>query len=123
MLGYQDWVNGAVADQGLAPANRTASANGTTFDTAYTDGQLGCLVVGTVNVGTAAVSFQESDDDSAWSTVALCDTATLTTAFAAAVQAFNVFPTKRYVRVVVTGASSPDNDLAAVWIGRKKHST
>lgn len=121
MTGYQDWVNGITSGCGLLPINRTATATGTTFDTALTDGQLALFLSGTVNVGTVAITFVESDDDSTYTAVALATGTTLTTAFVLSTQKYNVYPTKRYVRAVFTGASSPDFSLGAVWFGRTKY--
>lgn len=121
MVGHQDWVGGLVYKQAVPPANRTATFTSAAIDTQLTDGQLGLILSGTVNAGTVAVSFTESDTSGGtYTAVALADTATLTTDFAAAARAFNVFPTKQFLKVVLTGASSPDFTLAGELVGRQK---
>lgn len=122
MTGYQDWRSGTIVGNALTPGNATSTQTGPAFDTLYTEGQLALIVQGTVNVGTCAVKLTECDTEGgSYTDVAVGDTATLTTAFVATAQAFNFAPTKRYIKAVFTGASSPDFTLGASFIARAKY--
>ena len=57
----------------LAPAARTATANGTGVDLANFASAEVAFVVGTITDGTHTPSVQESDDDSTYTAVAAAD--------------------------------------------------
>lgn len=93
----------------LAPAARTATANGTGIDL---QGYRACavvFVVGTITDGTHTPKLQESDDNSTFSDVAAADQSGTLAALASSTnQEVSYIGTKRYIRAVstVSGATT-----------------
>lgn len=69
----QDLVSRIAATHSLAPAARTASANGTGVDLANTDSAVVVFHTGTITDGTHTTSVDESDDNAAFTAVAAAD--------------------------------------------------
>ena len=92
----------------LAPAARTATANGTGVDLANFASAEVAFVVGTITDGTHTPSVQESDDDSTYTAVAAADLIGTLAALASTPPARRLSCTKRYVRAVstVSGATT-----------------
>ncbi|MBD0837375.1 hypothetical protein [Streptomyces sp. TRM68416] len=107
--------NNLLAKRSLAPAARTASANGTTVDRAEDDAMFqDALVVidaGVVTDGTHTFEVQESDDGASWSAAADEDLQGAEPAVTAAnddtVYEIGYLGAKRYVRVAVTVTGGP----------------
>lgn len=105
----KDLKNNLEAFNSLVPAARIATANGTGYDSAKVNGVIAVVSVGTVTDGTHTFKLQESDDNSAFTDVAVGD---LIGSFVAAtsnsVQRVGYTGIKRYVRVVqtVSGATT-----------------
>ncbi|MBC7193872.1 hypothetical protein [Marinobacter sp.] len=93
----------------LAPAARTANANGSAVDLQGYEGALIQAIVGTITDGTHSLTVEESADGATWTAVAAAD---LQGSFANLVsntnQKVGYLGTKRYIRVnaAVTGATS-----------------
>lgn len=97
--------------QSLAPAARTASANGTGVDLRGYNSALVVIDSGAYTDGTHTPKLQESDDNSSFSDVAAGDLNGSFTAIAASGQQNQLFKVgykgvKRYVRVVMTVAGA-----------------
>lgn len=110
----------------LAPAARTATANGTGVDTANHGVANVEFIVGTITDGTHTPKIQESADNSAWSDVAAGDLVGSLAALASNVnQKVSYIGTKRYIRAVstVTGGPATGGVYAAVvnLRGARKH--
>lgn len=92
----------------LAPAARTATANGTGVDL---QGFGSCAVVwnvGAITDGTHTPKLQESDDNSTFTDVAAADqSGTLAALVASTNQEVGYLGRKRYVRAVITVTGSP----------------
>lgn len=100
------------AAQSLAPAARTAAANGTGVDLAGYGSALILLALGLWTDGSFTFSVEESDDNSAFTAVASGD---LLGAFTVVdgtdddntIQRVGYVGTKRYIRVAVAQGASP----------------
>lgn len=93
----------------LAPAARTASANGSGVDLSGFHSANIAFVVGTITDGTHTPSVQESDDNSTFTNVAAADlNGTLAALASNTNQRVGYRGTKRYVRAVstVSGATT-----------------
>lgn len=103
--------------QSLAPAARTASANGTGVDLQGFEAALVVLSPGTITDGTHTPKLQESDDNSSFSDVAAAD---LIGSFAAlasnTIQKVGYKGAKRYVRAVVTVSGATTGGVYAATI-------
>ena len=107
----------------LAPAARTATANGTGVDLANCDQAAIAIVVGTITDGTHTPSVQESDDNSSFSAVAAADLSGTLAAMASNTnQEVSYLGTKRYIRVVstVSGATTGGVYSAVVIKARQR---
>jgi hypothetical protein len=94
-------------NQSLAPAARTASANGTGVDHQGYSSQLYVFDVGTITDGTHTPKLQESDDNSTFTDVAAADQVGTLAALASNVQQKAAYiGNKRYSRAVVTVAGA-----------------
>lgn len=106
----------------LAPATRTASANGSTIDTQGYDTITLVVIVGSYTDGTHLGVLQHSDDGTTWSDVEAADQLGALSAIAAAnqVQRVGYRGGRRYVRgrLVVSGATSGAVSAAVVLRGR-----
>lgn len=97
--------------QSLAPAARTASANGTGVDLANYDSALAVIDVGAWTDGTHTFEVQESDDDVTYTAVAAADLDGAEPVVDGATKDDQIYlvgyrGTKRYVRVAVTAAGT-----------------
>ena len=109
----------------LAPAARTASANGSGVDLANFASATVAFSVGTITDGTHTPSVEESDDNSSFSAVAAADLIGTLSALASNTnQRVGYRGTKRYIRAVSTVAGATAGGVyAAVVIrgdGRKQ---
>jgi hypothetical protein len=93
----------------LAPAARTATANGSGVDLANCGQNLIIIQGGTRTDGTHLPTIEESSDNSAFSTVAAGDLAgdVLVAITTDSIQKVSYIGTKRYIRVRVTVSGSP----------------
>ncbi|HEX8221679.1 MAG TPA: hypothetical protein VF914_21000 [Chloroflexia bacterium] len=93
----------------LAPAARTATANGTGVDLANFGQNLIIIPAGTRTDGAHTPTIEESNDNSSFSTVAAGDLAgdPLVAITTDSVQKVSYIGTKRYIRVKVTVTGSP----------------
>lgn len=115
----RDLKNNTSVSQSLAPASRSASANGTGVDLLgqKKDAVLVVFHPGAIASGTWTPSVEESDDDSAYTAVAAADLeGTLAALVANTVQAVGYKGGKRYVRAVLTTASSPASSLVSAEV-------
>lgn len=116
-----DLKNNADVAQSLAPATRTASANGGGVDLQGYEAAMVVFDAGTITDGTHTPSLEESDDDSTYTAVAAGD---LDGSFADlasnGIQRVGYTGAKRYVRAVITvsGATSGGTYGAAIVRGR-----
>lgn len=97
----------------FTPAARTASANGTGVDLAGFRSSMLIFTTGIITDGTHTARLEESDDNSAFTTVAAADlsgafTAVTSGAGGSATQEVGYLGSKRYVRAAttVTGATT-----------------
>ena len=109
----------------LAPAARTASANGSGVDLANFASATVAFVVGTITDGTHTPSVEESDDNSTFTAVAAADLIGTLAALASNTnQRVGYRGSKRYLRAVSTVAGATTGGVyAAVVIrgdGRKQ---
>ena len=103
------------AVQSLAPAARTASANGTGVDLREHDSAIALVSIGAYTNGEFSLKLQESDDDGVGDAYADVAAADLQGAFTAvndasgqnALQRVGYAGVKRFIRVVVTEGGSP----------------
>lgn len=113
----RDLKNNLSVSQSLAPASRTASANGTGVDL---QGKGAAAVVfhpGAIASGTWTPSVEESDDNSSFSAVAAADLeGTLGNLAANTIQRVGYKGVKRYIRAVLTTASSPASSLVSAEV-------
>lgn len=107
----------------LAPAARTATANGTGVDLANREGAVVAFHSGTITDGTHTPKVQESDDNSTFSDVGAADQiGTLANIASNAIQEVGYIGTKRYIRAVVTvsGATTGGVYSAVAILGGAK---
>lgn len=98
----------------LAPAARTATANGTGVDLANFASANVVFSVGTITDGTHTPSVQESDDNSTFTAVAAADLiGTLANLASNTNQRVGYRGTKRYVRAVSTVAGATTGGVYA----------
>lgn len=107
----RDLRSGLGPAQSLAPAARTASADGDSVDLRGFDSAMILVDVGAYTDGTHTIEVQESDDGSAWAAVADSDldgTEPVIDAAgdANAVTAIGYLGSARYVRVSVTATGT-----------------
>lgn len=124
----EDMTNKVLVKQSLAPAARTATANGTSVDLQGYEAALIEIQSGARTDGTHTYSLQESDDDTTFTNVAAGDLIGTLPAVAAAGDANKAFQAsyignKRYIRVVVTvaGATTGAVGGASVVLGSGRH--
>lgn len=120
-------ANNVSLAQSLAPAIRTASANGTGVDLQGYEGALIVINTGTITDGTHAIDIQESDDNSTFTSVAAADLIGTEPSIGAADDnkdyKIGYIGAKRYIRVAVTvsGATSGGAYSTAVVRGFPRH--
>jgi len=94
-------------DISLAPAARTASANGASSDLKGYEGVAVVFLPGTITDGTHTPKLQESDDNSTFTDVAAADQlGTLAVLASSTAQKVGYIGIKRYLRAVVTVAGA-----------------
>ena len=108
----RDLKNNLSPAQSLAPAARTASANGTGVDLQGYGSAMAQFDLGLYTDGSYTLSVEESSDDSTYTVVAAADLeGTLSVVDDATkdntIQRVGYKGTKRYIRAVVTEGSSP----------------
>lgn len=105
--------------QSLAPAARTATANGTGVDLRDFDGAMVMFDVGTITDGTHTPKIQESDDDSTYNDVAADDQlGTLVALASNTIQKISYIGNKRYVRAVSTVAGATTGGVYSATVVR-----
>lgn len=108
----------------LAPAARTATANGTGVDLQFAEAAEIEFISGTITDGTHTPKVQESDDNATFTDVPAADQiGTLTALTSNAIQRVAYIGTKRYIRAVstVTGATAGGVYAAVVQRGHRRH--
>jgi hypothetical protein len=110
-----DLKNSIDLAQSLAPAARTASANGTGVDLAGYNSAVIVFHPGAITDGTHTPSVEESDSSgSGYSAVAAADLIGSVSALAAnTIQRVGYKGSKRYVRAVITVTGSPSTGAVA----------
>lgn len=109
----------------LAPAARTASANGTGVDLANYDAAVALIHAGTWTDGTHTFELQDSDDNASFTAVAdayLSGTEPVVSSAPTASQVYRVgyHGIRRYLRVVVTAAGTTTGAVYGASIVRGK---
>jgi hypothetical protein len=108
----------------LAPAARTASANGSAIDLANYLENMVVFAPGTITDGTHTPKLQESADNSSWSDVAAADqVGTLAALASNTIQKVSYIGRRRYIRAVVTVAGATTGGVYGVNVtlkGRKQ---
>lgn len=119
MANQRDIHNDMAISTSLAPAARTASANGTGIDLAGYRAIGVCVVVGTITDGTHTPKLQESDDNSSFSDVAAADQSGTFAALASSTnQEVSYLGTKRYLRAVSTVSGATTGGVYAAVVLR-----
>lgn len=108
-MSYRKDLNKDVAAaSSLAPAVRTATANGTGVDLQGYGAAMVLWHVGTITDGTHTPTLQESDDNSTFTTVAAADlSGTFSALTSSTVQEVGYIGRSRYIRAVITVTGSP----------------
>lgn len=117
----RDLKNNLQTVTSLAPATRTASANGSGVDLQGFDAAMVSFVVGTITDGTHTPSLEESSDNAVFTAVAAADLIGSFAALASATnQSVGYRGGKRYLRAVstVSGATTGGVYGAVVLRGR-----
>lgn len=103
----------------LAPAARTASANGTGVDLQNFMAAAVIYICGIRTDGTHTPTLEESDDNSSYSAVAAADmNGTLVAMTSTTTQEVGYKGTKRYIRAVITAAGTTTGALTQAQIIR-----
>jgi len=108
-MASRDLVNNISVAQTLAPAARTASANGTGVDLQGYESAAVVIAAGTITDGTHTIEIQESDDNSTFTAVADADLqGSEPTVASNTVYEVGYLGSKRYIRAITTvsGATS-----------------
>ena len=107
----------------IAPADNSASVNGTGVDLRGFSGAMVVFNVGAINDGTHTPSLEESDDDAVYTAVAAADQlGTLAALTANTNQKVGYRGTKRYIRAVSTVAGATSGNLYGALVIRGKAS-
>lgn len=115
----QDTKNSMDAVTTLAPAARTAVANGTGVDLANFDGALVVFQVGAITDGTHTPKIQESDDNSTFTDVSAEDLIGSLTDLASNVnQRVGYVGTKRYIRAAVNVSGATNGGMYGALVVR-----
>lgn len=118
----RDLENRLNVAQSLAPAARTASANGTGVDLANYDGAVVEITTGTITDGTHTVEVQESADNATFTAVADADLIGSEPAIGAAddnvIYKIGYIGTKRYLRGAVTVAGATTGGVYGINVIR-----
>jgi hypothetical protein len=117
-----DLKNNIATATSLAPAARTATANGTGVDLAGFSATAIVVVAGTVTDGTHAIKVQESDDNATFTDVAAGDldgtAPSLQAAGSNTVTEIGYRGIKRYIRAVSTVSGTTTGGVYAVLVVR-----
>lgn len=115
----KDLKNNLTVAQSLAPAARTATANGTGVDLAGYEGAVVVFDVGTITDGTHTPSVQESADNVTFTNVAASDMlGALVNLASGTVQRAGYVGTKRYIRAVSTVAGATTGGVYSATVVR-----
>lgn len=118
----RDLENRLSVAQSLAPAARTASANGTGVDLANYDGAVVIFTTGAITDGTHTVEVQESADNTTFTAVADADLIGSEPAIGVAddnvIYEIGYIGTKRYLRAAVTVAGATTGGVYAINVIR-----
>jgi hypothetical protein len=124
----RDLYNNVDAVQSLAPAGRTATANGTGVDLSGYLSAMAEITLGTWTDGTHTFEVQESDDNSTYTAVADADLQGTEPVMDAAdedltIHRIGYLGTKRYLRVIATVASATTGAVygANILRGHPRH--
>jgi hypothetical protein len=126
-----DEVSKSFPAHSIVPKNWTATATGSGVDLAGYNSAWALIAVGQRSTGSFTPSIQHSDDNGvadAYAAIAAADlngdtlVAIDTAPEANVLYKVGIVRSKRYVRVVMTGADTPDMDFGATIIrGHKRH--
>lgn len=121
-----DLYSGVDVIELIAPARKTATANGTGVDLRDYEGKVTAILTSSAGGGTSptlAVKIQDSADNSSFADVSgLTFTGLTGAADATEAIGFEADSVRRYVRAVITiGGTSPTFDMAVLLLGRKKY--
>ena len=118
----KDLANNLSIVQSLAPASRTANANGAAVDLQGYEGALILISTGAITDGTHTFEVQESDDGTTFTAVANSDLIGTEPAVGATNDntdyKIGYIGSKRYVRVVVTVAGATNGGVYGAWVIR-----
>jgi hypothetical protein len=119
----KDTVSNFNFTQSLAPAARTATANGSAVDLSGFNSATFVVNAGAWTDGSHTLKAQESDNNSDWTDVAAGDLNGSFTAITSATQASKLYKigyngTKRYVRAVTTVATATSGAVYGVSVMR-----
>lgn len=117
----KDLVSHLKIVQSLAPAARTASANGATVDRRGFNSCVFKIEAGAYTDGTHTPKAQESDNGSDWTDVAAADLSGSFTAIAGSGQQNAIYTvgykgTRRYVRPVITAAGTSSGAVTSAAV-------
>ena len=119
MATQRDFHNEFAAATSLAPAARTATANGTGVDLAGYRSAAVLFNVGTITDGTHTPKLQESDDNSSFSDVGASDQSGTLAALASSTnQEVSYIGSKRYIRAVSTVSGATTGGVYAAVVVR-----
>ncbi len=115
----QDLKNNISIATSLAPAARTASANGTGVDLSGFDSAVAVITPGAITDGTHTPKLQESDDDTTYTDVGAADLIGSFAAIAANTnQKVGYIGAKRFIRVVSTVAGATNGGVYGATVIR-----
>jgi hypothetical protein len=105
--------------QSLAPAARTATANGTGVDLRGYEAAMCVFHPGTITDGTHTPSLEESDDDATYTAVAAADMDGTWAALASnTIQRVGYKGAKRYIRAVITVSGATTGGVYGASVAR-----
>lgn len=115
----KDLKNDLTLATSLAPAARTATANGTGVDLKGYDGATVEFIVGTITDGTHTPKIQESDDNTTFADVAAADQqGALSNLATSTNQRVGYLGSKRYIRAVSTVSGTTTGGVYAAVVLR-----
>ena len=114
-MALRDLTDNVVITQSLAPASRTADADGTGIDIRAYDSCVMVVQAGVVTAGEFTIALEESDDDVTYTAVAAADlqdsgdgtSITVNSSTASSTQRVGYIGNSRYVRASATTTGSP----------------
>lgn len=115
----EDIKSNADVAHSLAPAARTASANGAGVDLQGYESAMAVFYAGVVTDGTHTPSLEESDDNSTFTAVAAAhQQGTLAVLTANVPQRVGYVGLKRYIRPVITAAGTTTGAVTSAFVVR-----